>query len=188
MMENDVVQWKKGTLPDGSDSHAIQLKDENHWPELSMIVTIISMEEKKISSRAGMSQTVKTSPLYKAWLDTIESDVENMKKAIIKKDFTRLGRIAEANALKMHSTMHTTDPPIIYWQPGTLSIMKEVIALRENGIECYFTMDAGPQVKILCLKKDLEEVKKKVLAVEAVKDIMICHAGEGVRFTDNHLF
>jgi diphosphomevalonate decarboxylase len=182
------VQWNKGTLPDGSDSLAIQVKDENHWPELSMIVTIISMEEKKVSSRAGMSQTVKTSPLYKAWLDTIESDVENIKEAIINKDFTQLGRIAEANALKMHSTMHTTDPPIIYWQSGTLSIMKEVIALREKGTECYFTMDAGPQVKILCLKKDLEQVKRKVLAVQAVKDIMICHSGEGIRFTDNHLF
>ncbi|MHA2094149.1 MAG: diphosphomevalonate decarboxylase, partial [Candidatus Hodarchaeales archaeon] len=148
------VEWQKGSKPDGSDSHAVQVEKEDHWPELSMIVTIISTEEKKVSSRAGMSQTVKNSPFYKAWLDTVESDVINMKTAISNKDFSLLGKVAENNALKMHATMHTTIPPIIYWEAGSLAIMKEVLNLREEGKECYFTMDAGPQVKILCHQKD----------------------------------
>jgi diphosphomevalonate decarboxylase len=182
------VEWIKGSLLDGSDSHAIQIEEEGHWPELSMIVTIISTEEKKISSRAGMSQTVTTSPFYDAWLDTIESDVEKMKQAITKKNFTLLGKIAENNALKMHATMHTTIPPIIYWESGSLSIMKEVLKLREEGTECYFTMDAGPQVKILCQQKDLETIKSRVTELDFVKDIMICHPGGEARLIEEHLF
>ncbi len=182
------VEWNKGSLPDGSDSHAIQIEKEDHWPELSMIVTIISTEEKKVSSRVGMSQTVKTSPFYPAWLDTIESDVEKMKKAISQKDFVLLGQIAENNALKMHATMHTTVPPIIYWESGSLTIMKEVITLREEGKECYFTMDAGPQVKILCLEDDLEVIKSRVNKLDVVRDIMICHPGKQTSLTDDHLF
>ena len=88
----------------------------------------------------------------------------------------------------MHSTMHTTIPPIIYWEAGSLSIMKEIIGLREEGTECYFTMDAGPQVKVLCLKNDLEHLKRKILDVEVVKDIMVCHPGKGARITEKHLF
>jgi diphosphomevalonate decarboxylase len=153
-----------------------------------MFVTIISSEEKKISSRAGMSQTVKTSPLYSAWLNTIEADVENMKQAIIDRDFSLLGQVAETNALKMHATMHTTVPPLIYWQSGSLTIMKEVIRMREKGTECYFTMDAGPQVKILCQQKDLDEIKTTLLAKSAVKDIIICHPGKEARITKDHLF
>jgi diphosphomevalonate decarboxylase len=182
------VEWNKGSLQDGSDSHAIQIERETHWPELSMIVTIISTREKKISSRAGMNQTVKTSPFYSSWLETVESDVNKMKQAISKKDFTLLGKIAENNALKMHSTMHTTTPPIIYWESGSLSIMKEVLKLREEGTECYFTMDAGPQVKILCQKKDLETIKSRVTKLDLVKDIMICHPGREARLTEDHLF
>ncbi|PWI46999.1 diphosphomevalonate decarboxylase [Candidatus Heimdallarchaeota archaeon B3_Heim] len=182
------VEWTKGSMSDGSDSYALQIEKEAHWPELSMIVTIISSEEKKVSSRAGMSQTVKNSPFYSAWLDTIESDVEKMKQAISEKDFIQLGKIAELNAIKMHATMQTTTPPIIYWEAGSLSIMKEVLKLREEGIECYFTMDAGPQVKILCQQKDIETIKSRVTEINLVKDIIICHPGKEARLTEDHLF
>lgn len=182
------VEWQKGELSDGSDSYAIPIQDENYWPELAMIVSIISTEEKKISSRAGMSQTVETSPLYQAWLDTIELDIANMKEAIINRNFTQLGKIAESNALKMHSTMHTTSPPIIYWESGSLALMKEVQKLRESGMECYFTMDAGPQVKILCQQQNTERIQKEIRKIPHVKDTIICKIGKGARLTESHLF
>ncbi len=135
-----------------------------------------------------MSQTVETSPLYQAWLDTIESDIINMKEAILKRNFIQVGRIAETNALKMHSTMHTTYPPIIYWEAGSLAIMKEVQNLREAGTECYFTMDAGPQVKILCQQQDIEKIQTMILDIPHVKDTIVCKVGKGARLTESHLF
>ena len=182
------VEWKKGSRADGLDSHAVLIKDADHWPEISMIVTVISTEKKKISSRAGMSQTVSTSPYYRAWLETIETDVENLKNAIIEKNFTRLGMVAEKNALKMHATMHTTSPSNIYWKSGTLELMNKVFELREENLECYFTMDAGPQVKILCLKSNLNDIQKELSTLDCVKNQIICHPGTGAHLVKDHLF
>ena len=36
--------------------------------------------------------------------------------------------------------------------------MDEVRALRASGEQCYFTMDAGPNVKVLCLEEDLDRL------------------------------
>ena len=182
------VEWRKGSRSDGLDSHAVQIKDARHWPELSMIVSVISTDKKKISSRAGMSQTVKTSPFYSAWLDSVGTDVENMKQAIIEKNFTHLGQIAEKNALKMHATMHTTTPPNIYWKSGTLEIMQKVLELREEDIECYFTMDAGPQVKILCLESELSLIQKELAKIDTLQEQFVCHPGEGAHLVEDHLF
>ncbi len=183
------VKWNKGNSSDGTDSYAVSLAKADYWPEISMIVTVVSSKEKKFSSRAGMKQTVITSPLYQAWLDTIEEDLKNVEEAIIDKDFTRLGTTVEKNALKMHATMHTTTPPIIYWESESLKLMKFVIMLREEeNIECYFTMDAGPQVKILCLEKDVPLIIKRLSELYELEKYFICHLGEGVRLSDDHLF
>lgn len=187
-IEGGFVEWLKGEQHDGSDSYAQQLAPKNHWPDLTMIVTILNPREKKVDSRTGMKQTVATSPLYKTWLDTVDQDVENAKKGILEKDFSLLGTTVEMNALKMHSTMHTTTPPLIYWEPETVTLIKEVITLRDEGTECYFTMDAGPQVKILCLEKDVPEIKKRFAELAEVQDYFVCYAGDGASISDEHLF
>jgi diphosphomevalonate decarboxylase len=182
------VKWNKGQKDDGSDSYATSLVGPDHWPELAMIVTVVSPQEKKVSSRAGMKQTVQTSPLYESWLNTIESDIKKIQEAILEKDFQKLGTTAEKNALKMHASMHTTTPPLIYWESGTLKLMKEVISLREEGTECYFTIDAGPQVKVLCLKKDLSKISERITSLGVTQDIYVCHPGNGASIINNHLF
>lgn len=182
------VEWRKGQKEDGSDSYAETLAGPEHWPDLTMIVTVVSPQEKKVSSRAGMKQTVITSPFYESWLRTIESDIETVKNAILEKNFQLLGATAEKNALKMHATMHTTSPPLIYWESGTLKLMKEIISLREEGTECYFTIDAGPQVKILCLKKDIPKISERITNLGVTQDLYICHPGEGAIIIEDHLF
>ena len=85
--------------------------------------------------------------------------------------------------------MHTTTPPIIYWEAESIKLMKLVIALREyENIECYFTMDAGPQVKILCLEKDVPTIENRLSKIPELEDMFICHLGEGARLTSEHLF
>ena len=187
-IEGGFVKWMKGQKEDGTDSYAASFAGPEYWPDLSMIVTIVSPQEKKVSSRTGMKQTIKTSPLYKTWLETIESDLENAKRAILEKDFHLLGTIVEKNALKMHATMHTTSPPIVYWESGTLALMKEVITLREEGTECYFTMDAGPQVKVLCLNKDVSKIIERLTSLGVTQDFVVCHPGEGAKIIKEHLF
>ena len=153
-----------------------------------MIVSIISIQEKKVSSRAGMKQAISTSPFYRAWLDTIQYDLEMVERAIKEKNFSLLGEIMENNALKMHATMHTTKPPILYWEAGSIALMKEVIELREEGIECYFTMDAGPQVKILCLKSEIPKILERIKLKNLAQECFVCHPGDKAYLSEAHLF
>lgn len=182
------VEWKKGKENDGTDSYAEQIVNENHWPELRMIACILSREEKKIKSRIGMQQSVETSSMYKTWLDSIENDLNEMKKAIIDKDFTTLGKIAESNCMKMHATMWTTSPAIIYQNKTTIELMHSIIEWRENGLESYFTMDAGPQVKVLCIEKDVPALIEKLNKFEGVEEIVVNKPGYDAKVIEKHLF
>ena len=187
-MEGGFVEWLKGEKEDGSDSYAKQIAPKEHWTDFRMIACIVSEAKKATSSRAGMAQTVSTSPYYDGWLKSIDNDLDNVRKGIHNKDFTLVGSTAEANALKMHATMMTTKPSIIYWQPATVEIMHAVMHWREQGLESYFTMDAGPQVKILCLSKDMDKIVKNLSELDGIKKTIICKPGDGAQLTDKHLF
>ena len=149
---NGFVEWRAGEAEDGMDSYAEPLAET--WPALRMGLVVVSGEEKAIGSRAGMKRTVETSALYKAWPAKVAADLPEVRAAIRERDFHRLGRTAESNALAMHATMTAAWPPLIYWLPESVAAMKRVAALREQELAVYFTMDAGPNLKLLFEQKD----------------------------------
>ena len=153
------VEWRLGSLEDGSDSHAIPVASADHWP-LAMVVAVVSSQKKSIGSTQGMLKTQATSPLYPHFVDSAPHDVATAKAAILNKDLSTLGQIMESSTFKMHATMHTTQPPIIYWQPGTTACIQTVFALRKQGVEAWLTMDAGPNVKVLCRQAEQDTVRK----------------------------
>ncbi|MFH1408585.1 MAG: diphosphomevalonate decarboxylase [Nanoarchaeota archaeon] len=182
------AEWHRGEKDDGTDSFAETIAPKDYWPGMRLIATIVSEEKKKISSRAGHEQTVATCPYYGGWLATIKDDLTAMRTAIKEKDFTLLGETAEFNCLKMHATMITTKPSIMYWEPASVEIMHAIQQWREEGLESYFTIDAGPQVKVLCMEKDVEEIEKKLQALLGVKRTIVCKPGDGVSYSEEHLF
>jgi len=183
------VEWHRGEKEDGSDCYAEQLFPPEHWPELRMVVAVTSKKDKKIKSRAGMKQSVATSPYYKVWRDeVVPKHIEIIKKALAEKDFKVLGETAEANALMMHAVAIATTPPVIYWNAGTMDIIHAVMDWRDEGLECFFTIDGGPQVKVLCLEKDSDEIARRLREFENIEDVIITKPGSGVRITDEHLF
>lgn len=156
-IEPGFVEWHKGERVDGLDSFAENLKIS--WPDLCVELLMINDSQKEISSREGMAHTVKTSILYKSWPSQVEKDLKDLKKALLKKDFTLLGETAEANALAMHATAIGARPPIHYSLPDTLFLMQKIWQLRQQGLEIYFTQDAGPNLKLLFLKNNWETVR-----------------------------
>ena len=167
------VEWEKGESDETSFSRKI---DSGDW-DIGMVTVMVNKGKKKVSSREGMKRTVLTSPYYKEWVSTSFEDLVDIKKAIKARDLESIGRITESNALKMHATMFTAKPPIIYFEPGTIKAMEIVRELREEGIACYFTMDAGPNVKILCRFSDREMIKEKLM--EAFDEDSIVISGVG---------
>ncbi|MEM7813525.1 MAG: diphosphomevalonate decarboxylase [Candidatus Aenigmatarchaeota archaeon] len=182
------VEWQRGTAADGSDSHAVQIADKLHWPEFRMITTIVTEKKKPVSSRAGMAQTVATCPYYEGWLRTVNDDLAKVRAGILNKDFELVASVAEFNCLKMHATMMTTQPPIIYWIPATMEIIHAVRQMREEGIKAYFTIDAGPNVKVMCLAQDEETVNSRLLELDGVQKTIVCRPGDAAQLINKHLF
>lgn len=152
------VLWNKGQGDDSDSSYAEQVDDAN-W-DIGMLVVVINSKEKKISSRVGMEHTIQTSPFYALWPETVEADLKQILPAIQDRDFQTIGEIAEHNAMKMHATVIASKPSMNYWEPDSLTAMNIVRELRESGIDCYFTMDAGPNVKVLCRLSQADLIKE----------------------------
>jgi len=155
------VRWNKGMQKDGSDSHGIPIAPIDHW-EVCMIIAVVSAQKKSTSSTIGMQQSANTSPFYGQWVETAEDDVQNAEKALQARDIHTLGEAMEHSTIKMHATMMTTRPSIRYWKPKSLALIELVESLRTQGFSCYQTMDAGPNVKILCPKEEAHAIAKHV--------------------------
>jgi len=163
------VIWHRGNNNDGSDSYAEQLFDRDHWPELRLIVVVLDAKQKSISSRDCMQKTVATSPLYNQWVAQSEKRLPLMIKAIQEKDIRALGELAEEDAFAMHRCIEASTPPVTYWSKQTVEIISLVQALRQNGIACYCTIDAGPNVKIITLQSDVPTIIKQLKRHAAVQ-------------------
>ena len=173
--------WHKGEKTDGTDSYAEQIFPETHWPEFRILVVVIRNDAKNVSSRKGMTITTNTSPSYQSWLEKSEVRYRTIIGAIKNKKFDEVGTIAEADWKDMEQTMLDSSPILDYWTSASRAVMKEVQSLRLAGIPCYFTTEAGPNIKIICLDDVAEKIKTQLLTMSGVLDVITCKvAGEPV--------
>ncbi|WP_198417158.1 diphosphomevalonate decarboxylase [Cryobacterium sinapicolor] len=170
------AEMHAGTAADGSDAYAEELLDRADWP-LAVVVAITEHGEKSINSTIGMNESKASSPFYQAWLDSADGDLAEMRGAIHDRDFTRLGELSEYNCLKLHALMLTTRPALIYWNAATVAAMHAVQGLRAAGVSAYFTIDAGPQVKVLCRPGDAAAVQHAMALVPGVHEARISALG-----------
>ena len=160
------VEWHVGVRPDGMDSFAEPIDCE--WSTLCVGILTISTEEKPISSREAMQRTVNSSLLYQNWPKKVMQDMMLFKQAMKTKNFPLLGGTAESNALAMHATMMSSWPPVCYYLPETITLMHKIWKLREQGLELYFTQDAGPNLKLLFLQTDEKKVREHFASVDVI--------------------
>lgn len=153
------VRWDMGSADDGMDSYAVPL--ECQWQNLCVGLIKVSSAQKPVDSRSGMERTIQTSHLYPNWPAQAAADLKAIELAINERDFGQLGACAEKNSMSMHATMISAWPPLVYWLPESLAVMHKVWQLRDAGVAVYFTMDAGPNIKLL-----FEESQRNVLETE----------------------
>lgn len=177
------VEWFMGNDDLSESSHAIAVDDAS-W-DIGMIVIAVNTGKKKLSSRVGMKQTIDTSPFYSSWVETATDDIKKIKKAIKEKDFITLGEITEANGMKMHATMLGAFPPISYWEPDSVKAIQKVKEIRNTGLPCYVTMDAGPNVKVLCKQSDMKKIETLLLEDFNREQIIPTRVGEGIKLLNN---
>src|SRR5690625_4528285 len=175
------AEWKMGEKEDGSDSYAVQIAPKNFW-DIRIAAVILTDEKKSVSSRDGMKRTVETSPFFQGWVESSFTDLTRMKEGIENRDFAMCGEIAEANCLKMHATTLGANPPFTYWTDSTMKVMQEVRNMREDGIQAYFTIDAGPNVKVIYLPEDEQVIQERLQKLPEVTEITLSKPGDGITY------
>jgi diphosphomevalonate decarboxylase len=75
--------------------------------------------------------------------------------------------------------MITSTPPLLYWQPATLAVMHAVQDWRSSGLPVCYTIDAGPNVHVLCPGEKVDLVAARLRQVPGVNDVLMAHPGGG---------
>jgi diphosphomevalonate decarboxylase len=177
------VEWLSGEESDGSDSYAVQLAPPHYW-DIGIVVAITSEEPKHVGSREGMTLAVKQSPFFPAWLASHEADLDAIREGLLRRDLGIVGCAAEHNCLKMHAVSMAASPPLVYWNPTTLAAMQRVLSLRQEGTQAYFTIDAGPQVKIITPVSSRDVVARAIAAVPGVRRVLLSEPGPGAELLE----
>ncbi len=151
-------------------------------PEMSMIIVTVDARQKAISSRVAMRRTALTSPYYRGWIESTEQSLEAMLEACRDRDFSRIGRITETHAMRMHAVIQSADPPIRYLSPTSIAIFDAVAALREEGIEAYATADAGPNIAVISRPEQAQAVADALARYGAVR---VVGAGAGAELIED---
>ena len=138
-----------------------QILEKYDWP-LDILICIVSNHKKKISSREGMEISKKTSPIYMDWLNINARHIGLALKAIKNKNLTALEKVSEENCKLMHRVMKTSNPSIVYMTETTQSCLAEIQRLRSSGHKLFYTIDAGPQIKIICDPSSSKFIKDSI--------------------------
>ncbi len=178
------VEWLDGNTSD--TSYSVSLFNNDYW-DLRSIIAIVDYGVKKISSTQG-HKLAQTSILFVPRQKHIKQKILMVKRALNDKDFSSLGALVEAEALEFHSILLTSKPPLVLWYPGTMQVIHEVQKMREEGIECFFTMNTGFNIHVLTLPRFEQEVRKRISELSLVKDTLISKVGDKPEKLDKHLF
>lgn len=167
------VEWQAGT--DYESSYAYSIAGADHW-DLVDLIALISKEHKETGSSLGHTMADK-SPIQGARVKDANRRLEICRKALLERDFTVFADIVEQDCNLMHAVMMTSDPPLYYWLPGTLEVMRAVQTWRRQGLPVCYTIDAGPNVHLICPSKEADKVKRELGSLPGVKSILECTPG-----------
>jgi diphosphomevalonate decarboxylase len=174
------VEWQAGE--GDADSYAYSIASPSHW-DLVDCIAIANPEHKTTGSSEG-HRLASTSPLQSARVADSSRRLELCRRAILKRDFTALAEIAEQDSTLMHAVMMTSSPPLYYWQPASLAIMNAVRDWRASGLPVFSTVDAGPNVHVLCQADAAGEITGRLAAIPGVERVLAAHPGGGARLVD----
>jgi diphosphomevalonate decarboxylase len=180
------VEWQTGATYQGApnadpcdDSFAFTIAPPSHWA-LADVIAVVSRAPKIVSSTEGHA-LAPTSPFHATHVSTAPGRLQRCRTALFTRDFAALAKVVEADTNSMHAVMMTSAPPLFYWEPGTLSIMKAILDWRAGGLPVCYTVDAGPNVHCLCLAEAAPEVERRLRQESGISQILTATPGGGAR-------
>lgn len=175
------VEWQAGTSDE--DSYAFSIAEPDHW-KLVDYIAIVSASHKKTGSTEGHA-IAPTSPLQAARVIDAPRRLEVCREAILSRDFEAFASIVELDSDMMHSVMMTSTPALHYWKPASLSVMNAVRQWRLDGLSVCYTVDAGPNVHVICPEAEARTVDKRLRGINGVTDVLVARAGGAAQIVNN---
>jgi diphosphomevalonate decarboxylase len=163
------VEWMDGDTSE--TSYGVSVFSPDYF-DIADVIAVVSTEKKFLATSEGQ-KSARSGIFFEKRLEGIPEKIKNVKKLIEEKNFSDFGDIVEREALEFHSILFTSNPPLFYWTPGTVAVMKYVQSLRREGLECYFTINTGQDVHVISRKIDAEKVAEKLKELpEVIKTII----------------
>ena len=131
-----------------------------------------------------MEETRASSPYYFSWIKESAALLPDALSALEHRDLELLGETARRSYSLMHAAILGARPSLLFWLPATVAVIHACAEMRRGGIGAWETIDAGPQVKILCLAKDLAAVTARIEQLDSGIHTIPCHPGEGLRYPE----
>jgi diphosphomevalonate decarboxylase len=107
------------------------------------------------------------------------------RNAILNCDFNAFASIVEIDSDMMHSVMMTSTPALHYWKSASLEVMNRVRAWRAEGIPACYTVDAGPNVHVICPDTEATLIDKRLREIPGVQNVLVARAGGGAQIVKN---
>ncbi|MCX4095782.1 diphosphomevalonate decarboxylase [Nocardia sp. alder85J] len=173
----DFAQWHAGTGFGAQGDESSFAEPVESALDPALVIAVVDTGPKAVSSRVAMRESAATSAFYLPWVSANAQDLEQMRRALAGGDLERVGWIAERNALGMHALLMVARPAVRYLSPYSVAVLDRVERLRKTGTTAYATIDAGPNVAVLCAREDAAKV---VEALRELGDFVTTHiAGRG---------
>lgn len=180
------VEWPVPKEGGDDESYARQLAPAEHW-ELRNVIAVVEIGPKTVSSIEGHRRAY-TSPYYTKRLELLPKRLEQVRDAIRNRDLDALGPVLEQEAIDLHLIAMSSEPPIFYWSPGTVAVLRAVRELRQEGLSAWATMDAGANVHVICDADSEDEVAERLEDLPAVGFVIRDGVGDGPEHDSQHLF
>lgn len=174
------VEWQMGQGDE--DSFAFSIAPPDHW-SLADCIALISTTHKEVGSTQGHALAA-TSPLQSARLADAPRRLALCRRAILERDFDALAQVVELDSDLMHAVMMTSSPPLLYWQPATVAVMQQVRAWRRQGWPVCYTIDAGPNVHVLCEREISQQVQEHLRQIPGVQGVLVAFPGGRARWVE----
>lgn len=167
------VEWYAADRHEESYAESIAAPD--YW-DLVDVIAVVSRQHKDVGSTAGHA-SAHTSELQSTRVETAPERLESCKRALMERNFTTFAEVVERDSNLMHAVMMTSRPPLFYWQPASLEVMANVRRWRLDGLQVCYTLDAGPNVHCICVRRDAEAVSAGLARLSDVEEIRMAGPG-----------
>ena len=180
-----LVIWHRGWDNEKSEdkvsklSFAETLYKPSHFKDLVVIYVKVEAGEKKVKSRAGMKESVKTVKDYWKWVDYEEKKLlPDMLNAIKFRKWIELFDMVKRASDSFHSICLKTNPPIRYLNDTSQEIIESIKPLEYAA----YTFDAGPNAVVFALKNKADEVTDILKNIVGKDNLVITKVGEGPKY------